>query len=53
MAEIPREFLSVLESDPTAMQRFAGLPDPEKEAVLNGVRHARSAQELAHIISRL
>lgn len=53
MDEMPHEFLSALEKDPAAMQRFAGLPDAQKDAVLRGARNAHSAQEMLRIVSRL
>lgn len=53
MAEIPEEFLSALSGDTAAMQRFAGLPDREKEDVLHTIRRAQSAQEIDQIVSRL
>jgi len=53
MQEIPEEFLSALSDDPEAMQRFSGLPDPEKDSVLLRARGARTRQELQQLISRL
>lgn len=53
MPEIPDEFLTALSRDPQAMQRFSGLPDPEKNTVLNKVRGARTQGDLDDIVNKL
>lgn len=53
MPEIPDDFLSALSQDTAAVQRFSGLPDPEKDEVLDQARSAKSPQEIDHIVSRL
>ncbi len=53
MTEIPDELLSALSKDASAMQRFSGLPDNEKDDVVSRAHTAKSAQEIDHIVSRL
>ncbi len=53
MDTIPDELLSELAKDTSAMQRFAGLPDSEKDEVKAQARSARSGQEVERIVSRL
>lgn len=53
MDEIPREFLTALSGDPAAMRRFCGLPEEEKDGVVQRARAVRSDQELRELLSKL
>ncbi len=53
MPEMPDEFLTALSRNKEAMQRFSGLPDPEKDTVLNRVRGARTQGEMDDIVNKL
>lgn len=53
MTEMSGEFLSALSADPSATMRFSGLPEEEKEQILQNAKRAHSAQEIEHIVSRI
>ncbi len=51
--ELPLGFGAALARDPEAMARFAGLPESEQQAILEGVRAVRSKQEMQSYIEDL
>ena len=51
--ELPLGFGAALARDPEAMARFAGLPESEQQAILEGVRAVCSKQEMQSYIEDL
>ena len=53
MNELPLGFGMALAQHPEAMARFAGLPEEEQQAIINGVRAVRSKQEMQAYVEQL
>lgn len=51
--ELPMGFGMALAQHPEAMERFAGLPETEQKAIIDGVRAVRSKQEMRAYVDRL
>lgn len=51
--ELPMGFGMALSRNPEAMERFAGLPETEQKAILEGVRAVRSKQEMQAYVENL
>lgn len=50
-AKLPIGFAMALAQNEAAMQRYALMPEPEKQAVLGKARGARSEREMNQIVS--
>ena len=53
MDELPLGFGMALAQHPEAMARFAGLPEEEQQAIINGVHAVHSKQEMRSYVERL
>ncbi|WP_298024728.1 hypothetical protein [uncultured Dysosmobacter sp.] len=51
--ELPLGFGMALAQHPEAMERFAGLPEAEQQAILEGVRAVHSKQEMRAYVEQL
>lgn len=51
--ELPLGFGMALAQHPEAMERFAGLPEAERQAIIDGVHAVRSKQEMQAYVERL
>ncbi|WP_298034132.1 YdeI/OmpD-associated family protein [uncultured Dysosmobacter sp.] len=51
--ELPLGFGMALAQHPEAMERFAGLPEAEQKAILDGIHAVRSKQEMRAYVERL
>lgn len=51
--QLPQGFSFVLAQNQEAMERFAALPDAERQAVIDAARAARSKQEMRACVDRL
>jgi len=52
-AELPLGLGLALAQRPEAMERFAALPEPERQAVVERARNARSKQEMQSCVDLL
>lgn len=53
MDELPLGFGMALAQHPEAMARFAGLPEEEQQAIINGVHAVHSKQEMRSYVEQL
>lgn len=51
--ELPLGFGMALAQHPEAMERFAGLPESERQAIIDGVHAVHSKQEMRAYVERL
>lgn len=51
--ELPMGFGMALAQHPEAMERFAGLPAAEQQAIIDGTHAVRSKQEMQAYVERL
>ncbi|MDD3194050.1 MAG: hypothetical protein PHE47_09470 [Oscillospiraceae bacterium] len=51
--DLPMGFSMLLAQDAKAMSQFAGLPEEEQQAVIDGARHIHSRAEMESYIRRL
>lgn len=51
--DLPLGFGMALAQHPEAMERFAGLPETEQQAIIDGVHAVRSKQEMQAYVERL
>ena len=53
MEDLPLGFGMALAQHPEAMARFAGLPEEEQRAIIDGVHAVRSKQEMQAYVENL
>ncbi len=51
--ELPMGFGMALAQHPEAMERFAGLPEAERQAIIDGIHAVHSKQEMQAYVERL
>lgn len=51
--ELPLGFGMALAQHPEAMERFAGLPEAERQAIIDGAHAVRSKQEMRAYVEQL
>ena len=51
--QLPQGFSMALSQRPEAMERFAALPEAERQAVVDQARGARTKQEMRACVDRL